>query len=140
MKICKASERYLEKYETSLERRAIVIGCVVFITALIAQICIWDIFGHMKMVKSMTVSSNLKIYSNSTQNFTIAASNCSQFDKCECTGKNRAADMSFITGELARKHVEERFQKISDFTFLKLLLKIIKSKVFDGLLQSCQFV
>lgn len=108
-KIRKASERYLEKYETSLERRAIVIGCVVFITALIAQIWIWDIFGHMKIIKSMTVSSNLTIYSNSTQNFTIAASNCSQFYKCECTVKQRAADMSFITGELARKHVEDRF-------------------------------
>ena len=109
MKTCRASDRYLEKYETSLERRAIVIGCVVFITALIAQIWIWDIFGHMKMVKSMTVSPNLTIYSNSTLNFTIDAINCSQFDKCECSGKNRVVDMSFITGELARKHVEDRF-------------------------------
>ena len=44
-----------------------------------------------------------------TQNVTTSTRNCSQSDKCVC--KKRTVDMSFITGELARKHVEERFSK-----------------------------
>ena len=84
----------------SLEKRAIVIGCIVFITALIAQIWIWDIFGHIKMSKSISGATFIQ---------NVTTRNCSQFDKCVC--KKRTVDMSFITGELARKHVEERFSK-----------------------------
>ena len=86
----------------SLGKRAIVIGCIVFITAFIAQIWIWDIFGHIKMSNPISDASF-------TQNVTISTTNCSQFDKCVC--KKPTVDMSFITGELARKHVEERFSK-----------------------------
>ena len=87
-----------------------MIGLVVFITALIAQIWIWDIFGHMKMVKSL--SSNSGVNYTTGQNFSTATSNCSHIDKCECKKRNISnVDMSFVTGDLARKHVEDRFSK-----------------------------
>lgn len=90
----------------SLGKRAIVIGCIVFITAFIAQIWIWDIFGHIKMSNPISDASF-------TQNVTTSTTNCSQFDKCVC--KKRTVDMSFITGELARKHVEERFSNTTRY-------------------------
>ena len=53
-----------------------MIGLVVFITALIAQIWIWDIFGHMKMVKSLSSNSGANFITG--QNLSTATSNCSQ--------------------------------------------------------------
>ena len=100
-------DRNLEKYERSLEQRAIVIGLVVFITAVVAQVWIWDIFGHFKIVRSLSDRSSPAQSSNDSRR-TNLTSNCTKLNECKCNKSQ--IDMSFLTGELARKHVEVDFK------------------------------
>ena len=86
-----------------------MIGAVVFITALIAQVWIWDIFGHFKMVRSLDQTLDQSVPSSgNVTNETNYSRSCTDIDKCEC--KLRKIDVSFHTGDLARKHVEIGFR------------------------------
>ena len=126
-----------------MHNRVIFIGFVVFVSALIAQIWVWDILSLFETERSqsdMSRNSNSTISKTPYENgehengqykndrykndhYKNAHENGYNNNKCcvDCSGARRVTDMNFITGDLARKNVERKIKWITSGKITNLL-------------------